>query len=80
MTKTISSFFQGLGDRMGNETPFMLSLEILWFRYHNYLANELRKNNTDWDDHTLFLEAKIRNVATFQVISRSYLIRLWKRF
>ena len=60
-------FFKGLGDRMGNESPFLLSLNIMWFRHHNWLARNLRDQHLEWDDHTVFAEARIRNIATFQV-------------
>ena len=52
---------------MANENPFLLSLSIMWFRHHNWLARKIRDENKEWNDLRVFLEARIYNIAVFQV-------------
>ena len=40
----------GFGNPRGNENPFLMSLGILWFRYHNRLAARFKDENPDWED------------------------------
>jgi len=44
---------------------------VIWFRHHNWLARRLSEENPDWLDDRVFNEARIRNVATFQVKKES---------
>ncbi|XP_076806582.1 dual oxidase 2-like [Clavelina lepadiformis] len=67
--KKTESFYL-LGNKQGEENPFLLSLEIMWFRHHNWLAMKLRDDvaHSDWTDEQVFNEARIRNIAVHQKI------------
>jgi dual oxidase len=56
-----------LGNHRGNENPYLLSLGILWFRYHNKMAEKIKKAHPDWNDDQIFNEARKWVVATYQV-------------
>ena len=56
-----------LGNRRGNENPFLLSFGILWFRYHNYWADSLSVQYPDWSDEKIFNEARKMVVGVHQV-------------
>jgi len=43
-------FFAGFGNRRGNENPFLISMEIIWFRWHNYWAEYFEDRNPNWPD------------------------------
>ncbi|XP_049580579.1 dual oxidase 2 [Syngnathus scovelli] len=58
-----------LGNAWGNENVFTAAEGIIWFRYHNYLAIELRKEHPKWSDEELFQNARKTVVATFQNIA-----------
>ncbi|XP_067829735.1 dual oxidase 2-like [Heptranchias perlo] len=62
---------QGLydfGNARANESPFLRAESIIWFRYHNYLASQLKGHNPNWKDEDLFQNARKRVIATFQRI------------
>ena len=59
-------FISETGGRNVNENPFLLSIGVIWFRHHNYLARTLGAANPNWTDEQVFNEARIRNVATYQ--------------
>lgn len=64
-----SSFLNiGLGNPRGNENPFLLTFGVMWFRYHNWLAREVRREFPSYSDERVFNEARIRNIATHQVL------------
>lgn len=46
------------GDARANENLHLTSMHLLWARHHNYLANNLQRLNSHWDDEKLFLEAR----------------------
>ncbi|XP_023933585.1 dual oxidase-like [Lingula anatina] len=46
----------------------MLAFGVLFFRYHNKLAQELAAQNPAWDDETIFQEARKWVIATQQNI------------
>ena len=56
-----------LGNQQGNENPFVFSLIVIWFRYHNLRARQYKQVNPNWDDERLFNEARKWTVAAFQV-------------
>ncbi len=55
------------GDVRGNVDPPVLAFQTLWLREHNRLAGELAKQHPEWDDETLFQEARKWNIAYMQV-------------
>uniref|UniRef100_A0A674EPN0 NAD(P)H oxidase (H2O2-forming) n=1 Tax=Salmo trutta TaxID=8032 RepID=A0A674EPN0_SALTR len=58
-----------LGNGWGNENVFTMAEGILWFRYHNYIASQLREKEPSWSDEDLFQSARKTVVATFQNIA-----------
>ena len=57
----------GLGNPRGNENPFLLAFGVLWFRYHNYIADEIHKKNPKLNDEQVFNIARKKVIAVHQV-------------
>ncbi|KAK8747999.1 hypothetical protein OTU49_016263 [Cherax quadricarinatus] len=57
------------GDARVNEQTLLTSLHTVWARQHNMLAIELKDLNPEWDDETLFQEARRIVVAQMQHIT-----------
>uniref|UniRef100_A0A3B5MCU6 NAD(P)H oxidase (H2O2-forming) n=1 Tax=Xiphophorus couchianus TaxID=32473 RepID=A0A3B5MCU6_9TELE len=51
------------------ENLFTAAEGIIWFRYHNYVAAKLHKENPEWSDERLFQNARKTVVATLQNIA-----------
>ncbi len=64
--------FAEIGNPRGNENPFLLTFGILWFRYHNFKARQLKANHDDWNDERLFNEARKWTIAIYQVSCRGH--------
>ena len=67
-------FLIGLGNPRAFENPFLLSFGVLWFRWHNYQANQIAADHgwtSDEDlvrfDETIFNQARKFVVASYQV-------------
>ncbi|XP_054420993.1 dual oxidase 2 [Pteronotus mesoamericanus] len=63
---------QGLyafGAERGNREPFLQALGLLWFRYHNLMAQKLAEEHPHWGDEELFQHARKRVIATYQNIA-----------
>ncbi|KNC28244.1 Chorion peroxidase [Lucilia cuprina] len=58
------------GDDRANENLLLTSMHLLWSRQHNYLAGGLQKENPDWDDETVFQEA--RRIVAAQMAHITY--------
>ncbi|CAB1322602.1 unnamed protein product [Coregonus sp. 'balchen'] len=58
-----------LGNAWGNENVFTMAEGVVWFRYHNYIASQLREKHPSWSDEDLFQSARKTVVATFQNIA-----------
>ncbi|CAK8698108.1 unnamed protein product [Clavelina lepadiformis] len=56
------------GNPRGNENPFLMSVGIIWFRWHNYMAERFRNQNPDWPDQKIFEMARRWTVATYQKV------------
>ncbi|XP_069758774.1 dual oxidase 2-like isoform X2 [Narcine bancroftii] len=56
------------GNAKANESPFLRAQNIIWFRYHNYLAAQLQAQNPKWTDEELFQNARKLVIGTFQHI------------
>ncbi|KAK6179830.1 hypothetical protein SNE40_012099 [Patella caerulea] len=65
--KPSSRFFR-IGNARGHMNPYLLTMQIIWYRWHNHLANDLSTKNRDWKDERLFYETKKRVTAQFQKI------------
>lgn len=68
-------FPTAIGNPRGDENPFLLSMGILWFRVHQYWAQQLRQayldNPTAYpeeyeEDEWLFNRARQFTIATYQ--------------
>ena len=55
-----------LGNPRGNENPFLLTMGVIWFRVHNWFAQELASVNPTWNDEQLFNRARQWTIATHQ--------------
>jgi len=62
------TFLTELGNPRGNENPFLLAFGVLWFRYHNLKARQIKAANRKWKDMKIFNEARKWVVGTYQVI------------
>nr|DBA31677.1 TPA: hypothetical protein GDO54_007470 [Pyxicephalus adspersus] len=63
-----SGIFYGFGNARANENPFLQAVSIIWFRFHNYLADEFAKIHPDWSDEDLFHHARKWVIASYQNI------------
>lgn len=54
------------GEKGLNQNMLVMSIATLWLREHNRLAKELKTINKDWNDETLFQEARKINIAQYQ--------------
>ncbi|XP_067139669.1 peroxidase-like isoform X2 [Centruroides vittatus] len=57
------------GDRRANEHVELTVIHTIWMREHNRLAEALENLNPDWDDETLFQEARKLVIAELQHIT-----------
>lgn len=64
-TKCIVS---GVGNRLAHENPFILTMNIIFYRLHNYFTKDLCEPHKNWDDDRCFNEARKWVIATLQVI------------
>ncbi|RWS13819.1 dual oxidase 2-like isoform X1 [Dinothrombium tinctorium] len=72
----VSRFFR-LGDRRGNENPFLLTMGVLWFRWHNFIAEGLADLHNDWSDEKIFNEARKWVIASQQQIVMNEWLPIW---
>ncbi|CAD6227223.1 GSCOCT00006031001.3-RA-CDS [Cotesia congregata] len=66
-TEEVERFFK-LGNPRGNENPFLLTFGIVWFRWHNVVAKELKKQNPNWSGEKIYNEARKWVIASQQQI------------
>ncbi|GFT24140.1 chorion peroxidase, partial [Nephila pilipes] len=57
------------GDARVNQHPSLTSLHTIFLRYHNLLADELKRINPRWNDERIFQEARKIVGALMQVIT-----------
>ncbi|KAK7492719.1 hypothetical protein BaRGS_00016024, partial [Batillaria attramentaria] len=58
-----------LGDTHAFENPWLLSLNLLFYRYHNYVADNLNKNHPDWPGDKIFEKARRWVISVLQKIT-----------
>ncbi|KAM8973226.1 dual oxidase 1-like [Pelodytes ibericus] len=58
----------GFGNALANESPFLRAEGIVWFRFHNYMAQKFAETNTDWSDEVVFQHARKWVIAVYQNI------------
>ena len=56
-----------IGNAKGHESPFLLALQIVWHRYHNKVASDIKQTTHSLSDEQVFNLARKRVIATFQV-------------
>ncbi|BFY98808.1 hypothetical protein BsWGS_01848 [Bradybaena similaris] len=66
--KAVDRLFR-LGNAKGHESPFLLALQVIWFRWHNKVAADIAvASGADLTDEEIFQRAKKMVVAHFQKI------------
>ncbi|XP_071953912.1 dual oxidase 2-like isoform X2 [Antedon mediterranea] len=65
--RDVTRFFK-LGNPRGDENPYLLSFGILWFRWHNYWADRIKREDTTgkMNDEMIFNEARKWVIGTYQ--------------
>ncbi|XP_075064233.1 dual oxidase 1-like [Mixophyes fleayi] len=58
----------GFGHSRANENPFLQAESIVWFRFHNYLADKFARVHPQWSDEDLFHHSRKWVIATYQNI------------
>lgn len=66
-----------LGNPRGNENTFLLAFGILLFRWHNYLADNIRNRGKHLSDEEVFNEARKWVIATHQHIVVDKWLPVW---
>ena len=61
-----------LGDPRTNQNPALLSFGILFFRWHNVIADRIQKKHPEWSDEQVFHNARRYVIASLQVILRKF--------
>ncbi|CAL1526685.1 unnamed protein product [Lymnaea stagnalis] len=62
------SRFRRFGNPRTHENPLLYSLAVVWFRYHNVIARQLKTTFPQLDDEQLFNAARKRVLAQYQKI------------
>ncbi|XP_065174926.1 dual oxidase 1-like [Sycon ciliatum] len=69
--KSARRFFR-IGNPRGNENPMLLSMQVVWFRNHNYITNRLLNVfeglGVEVNDEILYNRARQWNIAEYQHI------------
>ncbi|XP_074037846.1 dual oxidase 1 [Leptinotarsa decemlineata] len=66
-TAKVDRFFK-LGNPRGNENAFLLTFGVMWFRWHNYLAERIHSHHPNWSSEKIYNEARKWVIATQQQI------------
>jgi len=56
-----------MGDPRTNQNPALLAFGILFFKWHNVVAEKVQKEHPDWGDEEIFQRARRYVIATLQV-------------
>jgi peroxidase len=57
------------GDIRANENAALISMHTLWMREHNRVADGLAAENPEWNDETIFQEARKEVIASLQAVT-----------
>ena len=63
----MSWVYTGVGDTHAFENPWLLSLNLLFYRYHNKVADYTMKYHPDWTSDQVFEHSRRWVIATMQV-------------
>jgi len=63
--KPVSRFWM-LGNPRGNENPALLSMGIMWFRFHNFHADRIHKKFPTWSDERVYQVTRQYVIAVHQ--------------
>lgn len=66
-TRSLYKYFVA-GDVRANENPLLIAMHTLFLREHNRMCDELKVKHPEWDDETLYQEARKWNIAFLQNI------------
>lgn len=66
-----------MGNPRGNENTFLLTFGVLWFRWHNYLADTIKRLEPDWSSEKIFNEARKWVIASQQHIVTDEWLPTW---
>ena len=58
-----------VGDQYANNNPFLMSIAIIWHKYHNLLASEMHEADPSLSDEQIYSSIKKRIVAHLQKIT-----------
>lgn len=56
-----------LGDARSNQHPPILAISILFYRFHNVMADKVQKAHPSWSDEDVFQQARRWVIAVIQV-------------
>lgn len=56
------------GNDQINQNPFVLSIHVIWLRWHNLIAEMIQDNHAEMCDQAIFVEARKYTIATLQHI------------
>lgn len=70
-------FSTGFGNPRAMENPFLLSFGVLWFRWHNYLAEEYIKMKNIPEDELEKYDEQIFNHARKWVVASHQVSLVW---
>ena len=58
-----------VGDQYANHNPYLMTISIIWHKYHNLLANEMHEANPLMSDDEIYSRIKKRVVGHLQKIT-----------
>ena len=58
------------GDVRANENTILFSLHTIFVREHNRWCSILKQTHSDWNDETLYQEARRRVIALWQKVRK----------
>lgn len=76
ITILILNAFSVLGDPRTNQNPAILTLSILFFRWHNVVAARVQHQHPDWTDEDVFQRSRRIVIGTIQVSVLEINVRL----
>ena len=55
------------GDSHVHQNPGLMAIALVWFRYHNYMAQRIQADHPNWTDDEVFERSRRRVIAALQV-------------